>query len=60
MYRLSFVIETITRLLLPARSRKNIRQELQGICKGVETLEEKTMKRPGGEDVRPLYVRAKE
>jgi phage-related protein len=48
MYRLSFVGQTTARLLFPARNRKDIRQKLQGVCKGVETLEEKTMKRPGG------------
>jgi hypothetical protein len=39
MYRLPFVIETIARLLLPARSRKNLRPQLQGLCQGVEIVE---------------------
>jgi len=39
MYRLSFVIETTARLLFPARSRKNLRPQLQGIRKSVEIVE---------------------
>jgi len=39
MYRVSLVLKTIARLLLSPGSRKNIRQKLQGICKGVEIVE---------------------
>jgi hypothetical protein len=52
MYRLSFVIETITRLLLPARSRENLQQKLQGICKGVEIVE----MQKAGRLMRPAFL----
>jgi hypothetical protein len=39
MYRVSFVVEAVARLLFPARNRKNIRPQLQGVCQGVEIVE---------------------
>jgi hypothetical protein len=38
MYQLSLIKQTVTRLLLPPGSRKNIRPQLQGVCQGVETI----------------------
>ena len=39
MCQLSFIEQTVTRLLLPPGSRKNIRPQFQGVRQGVETLE---------------------
>jgi hypothetical protein len=52
VYRLSFVGQTIAWLLLPARSRKNIRQELQGVCQGVEIVE----MQKAGRLMRPAFL----
>jgi hypothetical protein len=38
MFELSFTVQTITRLLLPRDHRKNLRPQLQGLRKGLETI----------------------
>ncbi len=38
MYKLSFVEQTASRLLFPARCGEDLRPQLQGLCQGMETL----------------------
>jgi hypothetical protein len=52
VYRLSFVGQTIARLLFPARSRENLRQKLQGIRQGVEIVE----MQKAGRLMRPAFL----